>query len=689
MNENENLKPVEKLTPFTRMIMSIGTLPSSFYASMSYYESMVWLYEYLKNEVIPTINNNGEAVEELQEKFIELKEWTETYTEETIPQEINNKLNEMATDGTLQTILDEIMKYKGLLVFNTLNDLKESTNIENGSFAKTLGYYSINDGGGATYKITDTESLTEYQEEAGDLYATLIIKDSMTPEMFGAYGDNSHDDKNAIRNAILYSEKLEFQKNKTYLIGYDIVDYVINEVPTKRANYIIITSPITINGNNASLKLINNPCAIYNGILIENTNNVNINDLNIIGDRDTHTTTYLVDNYEGEWGHCLKTTNSSNILFNNINATKAWGDGLSVGYGSNNVIINNCISDNSRRNGLTISSSENINVNNSKFINTQGVAPQAGVDIEPDVEDDIKLNNILLENCYSYNNSGCGFEVNTSSFGKIETNETINVTFKNCKSESCHDGISFSALSFNSSQLYEYKGLVTFENCYILNPTAHGCIIQYEKPTKTALCNILNCTFDGYGSFGLYGDLNHSIDTDKIWGGSRIENSKFINIPSDTGQYKCAIMWGSVGFNESEEKRYDLTLINCHVDDPNPLYWGAIGQGLGKIEWDKKPIVIQPVGYTHVRLNGLRITNRADNVGFILPSRNLTDREYELYCLTGSSCFVARYGFGDSSITTDDKIITPSNMSGSSNASVTIGKRINIIPYNTNDWLAI
>lgn len=117
MNENENLQPVEKLTPFTKMVMSIGTLPSSFYASMSYYESMVWLYEYLKNQVIPTVNGNAEAVEELQEKYLEFTstinetvETLETYmndyfTNLDVQQEINNKLDAMAEDGSLTALI--------------------------------------------------------------------------------------------------------------------------------------------------------------------------------------------------------------------------------------------------------------------------------------------------------------------------------------------------------------------------------------------------------------------------------------------------------------------------------------------------------------------------------------------------------------------------------------------------------
>lgn len=123
---NENLKPVKELTPFTKMIMTIGTLPSSFYASMSYYESMVWLYEYLKNTVIPTVNNNADAVEELQTAFTELENYIEHYFDSLdIQEEVNTRLDEMALDGTLERIINEEL-------FDSLNDeIEKKVNIYN------------------------------------------------------------------------------------------------------------------------------------------------------------------------------------------------------------------------------------------------------------------------------------------------------------------------------------------------------------------------------------------------------------------------------------------------------------------------------------------------------------------------------------------------------------------------------
>ena len=129
--QNDNLTPVQKITPFTRMIMTIGTLPSSFYSSMTYYESMVWLYEYLKNTVIPTVNNNAEAVEELQNAYITLKNYIDTYFDNLdVQEEVNKKLDEMAEDGTLtnliSTYIDPIVtnqNNKILQIENTVNSV--------------------------------------------------------------------------------------------------------------------------------------------------------------------------------------------------------------------------------------------------------------------------------------------------------------------------------------------------------------------------------------------------------------------------------------------------------------------------------------------------------------------------------------------------------------------------------------
>ena len=89
---------------FTNYIFK--AIPLAFDESMSYYETLCGLLSYLKDTVIPTVNNNADAVAELQNLFTTLNNYVDNYfTNLDVQEEINNKLDEMATDGTLYEII--------------------------------------------------------------------------------------------------------------------------------------------------------------------------------------------------------------------------------------------------------------------------------------------------------------------------------------------------------------------------------------------------------------------------------------------------------------------------------------------------------------------------------------------------------------------------------------------------------
>ncbi len=114
MNENLNID-VKKLRPITRLIYTIGELPTSYLMSMTYEEQLIWLCNYLTQTVIPTINNNAEAVEEIQKLVDELKEYIENLD---LQDEVDTKLDEMVEDGTLAEIINQE-------IFNELNEQVE------------------------------------------------------------------------------------------------------------------------------------------------------------------------------------------------------------------------------------------------------------------------------------------------------------------------------------------------------------------------------------------------------------------------------------------------------------------------------------------------------------------------------------------------------------------------------------
>ena len=91
---------IKTISPFRNFCITIGALPTSYLESMSYYEMLCWLCKYLENTINPAINNNAEALKELQEYVANYFDNLDVQTE------INNKLDEMADDGTLAEIIN-------------------------------------------------------------------------------------------------------------------------------------------------------------------------------------------------------------------------------------------------------------------------------------------------------------------------------------------------------------------------------------------------------------------------------------------------------------------------------------------------------------------------------------------------------------------------------------------------------
>lgn len=108
MADLNELKPVGKLNPFAKFCCTIGNLPTSYMISLTYEEQLLWLCKYLEDTVIPAVNTNAEAVQELQELYVVLKNYVDNYFENLdVQEEINQKLDEMADDGTLAKVINQ------------------------------------------------------------------------------------------------------------------------------------------------------------------------------------------------------------------------------------------------------------------------------------------------------------------------------------------------------------------------------------------------------------------------------------------------------------------------------------------------------------------------------------------------------------------------------------------------------
>ena len=182
---------VQKLQPraFTRFCMSIAQVPSSYISGMTMEEQLLWFCSYLQNEVIPAVNNNAGAVEELQALYLQLKDYVDHYFDNLdVQEEINNKLDDMAESGALAEIINQeifgelndrvsaleaVTTNYGMVSYETMSDLLADENVVNNKSVLLLGKEEKDDGFGGVYRISDTaedDSIALHN----NLYATLI-----------------------------------------------------------------------------------------------------------------------------------------------------------------------------------------------------------------------------------------------------------------------------------------------------------------------------------------------------------------------------------------------------------------------------------------------------------------------------------------------------------------------------------
>ena len=471
---NPSTEP-QGLRPFKHFCMTLGEIPSSYLASMTYYEMLLWFCDYLQNKVIPTVNNNAHAVEELQNLFIQLKTYVDNYFKNLdVQEEINNKLDEMSKNGALQNIL---LNYTSIeKIYKTTVDLiNDKDNLVLNQKIKTLGYYNINDGGGAHYIIKETPE--NYSIKIKDnMYAQLIIEKNMCPEQFGAYGDGINDDTEFLKNTFYYAKNINFLQNKTYLLNINGQDETNGTLIGKTGQ--------TIDFNGSTLKTTSLSGQYNSLILLQNINNVVIKNGILIGDRGKFP--------DSQYWHGINLQSSKNVHIENMTIKNFGGDAIIANeyldnhIATENIYINNCILDNSYRNNISLVHVKNAYIYNNVISNANGTSPQAGIDIEPNRPYQVD-DNINIFNNYFYNNvtRGISFDYhnNPSSY-------TINVD--NC----VFDGGNRHLAINENETADDTTGFINIRNCTSINVKGMSCYFHghtnYNLPVLLSNINILN-----------------------------------------------------------------------------------------------------------------------------------------------------------------------------------------------------
>lgn len=228
-----------------------------------------------------------------------------------------------------------------------------------------------------------------------------------------------------------YLDKIITNGKKDYT---SIIQKAINE------NSVIIFPNYTININKNGLKIPSNRILYFQKnskikflgpadsrdsdiLKIYNSKNVMIYNPKIVGSKLSK------DKQWGEWSAGIAILGAENIEIKNFNISNTYGDGIIIGNQSKGIKINGGWIDKARRNGISITSGIDLNLENIVISNTNGTLPMCGIQIEPDFPSD-NLSNINISNIIGYNNRNTTFVVNLGPLNQVESkfNNTILIT---------------------------------------------------------------------------------------------------------------------------------------------------------------------------------------------------------------------------------------------------------------------
>lgn len=378
-------------------------------------------------------------------------------------------------DGDNTISISDIEQYAHF--FDTVADMKAATNLVAGDYAKTLGYYSKNDGGGALYKITSTEPSTYYELLNSSSYAELVDTGDIVPEMFGAYGDGTHDDTTAIQSAIDFTDLLHC--DQTYLISQ-----------------VAIHSNFRMYGKGTFIGSTQGRMIDAIGLIAEPLVNIEFDGLTFKHSDVTFT----------QQARIIEIRYAKNVVIKNCLFTHWTGDAICISNFQSNEYItrdiyiydNRFINESTGRQGITILTGSYIYIKDNYFYHTSYSQMPGAIDIEPWIDatyGDLityEITNIVVDGNY------CCNEIYDTAFlniavEKAQTIKNITVTNNTVENTSNASGIKIQTGASGS--------LSGTKNVYIANNNITGPFTNLLVSAFDAVIENNNLT-NGVISFG-------------------------------------------------------------------------------------------------------------------------------------------------------------------------------------------
>ena len=508
-----------KIPPFKGWVLENFPFIEADFDAITNYQLICKVIEYLNN-IINNENIQNGAILQLKEELEQLKI--------EIQPLVNEKLDEMAEDGTLENLINTRVNL--ITVYNTYTEMISDENLANGLKTRTLGYYSLNDGGGCEYYVSTSVPNNIYYINIDDtFYLIPIFKDSVNVLALGFDKTGTNDNTSLWQdllqvitldeiNNVIFPEGVYYQESSIMLENLSNITFncygkfkIKSQESSKYAFDLRYCNNITFNGFNleSERNQIENPPTGHTRV---NSNGSNVNGF---GSRYCNDITYnntTFKNMASDFVNMALTGEDPDLRSNRIRINGWYSTHASMPlYVStiNNLYIDNAyvISEEEMGSGDHILyCSANVNgvfVNNSYF--------EAG-----DVNFGVLIN-FINSNAPSNDNSPKNLVVNNSVLlgrSLISLFYNSNCEFNNCTYRAlfsddtndvliCNSGTPTFVLRncriYNDSNSFllvldsdTTGGKFEFINCYLKNASQTKGLISTQGNTNTKL-DVVNC----------------------------------------------------------------------------------------------------------------------------------------------------------------------------------------------------
>ena len=198
-----------KVEGLKKLCVTIGNLPSSYVDSMSYYECLMWLCNYIEKTIVPAVNENAEALEELKiyvEKYLTDMDIVKAQIIEIFAdlegihtqvdkntEDIQDLYTKLELDiGNLKVYTDNLVNetYNNLKQYVDYNDLVLDNKIENLQIGAIQVYNPTN---GLLQPLQQVLNDIAEQANKDGLTATEFDALDLTATAFDAYEITAHE----------------------------------------------------------------------------------------------------------------------------------------------------------------------------------------------------------------------------------------------------------------------------------------------------------------------------------------------------------------------------------------------------------------------------------------------------------------------------------------------------------------